>query len=198
MINPGELNEKITILTLNLADNTYEWGSSISVWAKAEPLKCSQSQLSSRRRPEAKSVKFTMRKCAIAFDQAILWRGKHYTLVDIAEIDHMYYEVTVAMAEPKTCTVSTTNMSLGPLNRPVISNVGTLTFPGYLLEKYSTNRQKKPMSLIEMYYTLIVPEVIGLEAGKIVEIEDQPYEVRVLRLSKDYKNEYEVRVRRDA
>ncbi len=198
MINPGEMNEKITILTLNLAGSTYEWGSSISVWTKAEPLKCSQSQLSSRRRPEAKSVKFTMRKCAISLDKAILWRNQHYVLIDIIENEHMCYEVTAVLMEPKTCILQTTSVSLGSLNRPVISSEASLTFPGYLFEKYSRSRQKKPMSLIEMYFTLIVPAAVELEAGQTVEIEDGTYEVRVLRLADDLKNEYELRVRRDA
>ena len=196
MINLGELNEKIEILIFSLADSTYQWSTSASIWAKVEQL--NDNKLFLNRRSGAKSIKFTIRKCSISLNNAILWNEKHCILTDIVEIDRMYYEITAIMVEPKTCTVTRTNVSLGSLNRPVTSETFELTFPGHLIETYSRKSQEKPMSFIEMRYILKVPEVIELKAGEIVEIENNSYEVWVPRSLSDFKNEYEIRVRRDA
>ena len=196
MINPGELNEKIEILTLSLTDSTYQWNATASIWAKVEQLNDHKPFLN--RRAAVKSIKFTVRKCSISLNNAILWKEKHCILTDITEIDRMYFEITAIMVEPKTCTVTRNSVGLGPLNRPVASETSELTFPGYLFETYSRKSQEKPMSFIEMRYGLKVPEMIELKAGEIIDIEGTSYEVWIPRSLSDSINEYEIRVRRDA
>jgi hypothetical protein len=196
MINPGELNDKIEILTLSLAGSTYQWSTSDSIWAKAEQL--SDNKLLMNRRTAAKSVKFTVRKCSISLNNAILWMEKHCIITDITEIDRMYYEITTIVVETKTCVVKRGSVSLSSLNRPVTNETSELTFPGYLIETYSRKSQEKPMAFIEMRFILKVPDVIKLKAGEIIDIESTSYEVWVPRSLSDYANVYEIRIRRDA
>lgn len=196
MINPGEFDEKIKILALSRKDNTFQWNETSSMWAKAEPF--NYDRPFSYRRSKVKSVKFTMRKCALTLNNAILWKGKHCFLTDITEIDRMYFEVIAVMLEPKTCIASKLKMSLNSLNRPVASAESKLTFPGLLVDTHSKKSQGKPMSVVELQYLLTVPKEIELRVGECVEIEGIYYEVWTPRRISDYRNEYEIRVRRDA
>jgi hypothetical protein len=196
MINPGEFDEKIKILALSRTDNIYQWNDSVSVWAKAAQL--NDNRPFPHHRPKAKSVKFTMRKCVLTLNNAVLWKGRHCFLTEIAEIDRMYFEVTAVMLEPKICIASKLNVGLNSLNRPVAGIESKLTFPGLLIETYAKKSQEKPMSMVELRYRLTVPKEIELKAGENVEIEGIHYEVWTPRCISDYSNEYEIRMRRDA
>lgn len=196
MINPGEFNEKIKILALNLIDSTYQWTTSTEIWAKAERF--NSNRISAILGPGKKSVKFIMRKCSISLNSAILWDEEYCLLTDVVEVDRMYYEVTAIITELKTCVAAITSTRLNSLNRPVTSSISTLTFPACMLEKYTKNSQSKPMIRIEMHYILVVPAAIELEVGGTIEIEDTTYEVWATRFLSVYKNEYEIRIRGDA
>lgn len=196
-MNPGELNQRIEILTLSNTEHMYSWNMSDRIWAKAEIL--DKINIFSRVGIGAKSVKFTIRKQELTLHNAFRWKGSHCFLTDIVEIDRMYYEVTAAMIEPKICIVKRTGEPvLDELNRPVYGEPTVLTFPGCLTEKYLGHTQGIPMATIETRYVLVAPKVIELAVGELVTIDNVAYAVEVPHTLDDYKNEYEIAARSDA
>lgn len=197
-MNVGEFKDKISILALTQNENIYSWEPAASIWAKAEDLK--GTNLFSKVGLGAKSVKFTIRKRS-NFDlhKAIQWKDKHCFLTDIIEINRMYFEVTAALVEPKSCIIEQSGQpSLDELNRPIYDSPELLTFPGCLIEKYIGHVQEAPMASTETRYVLVTPKIISLEPGEIVVISNINYEVLIPHTLDDYKNEYEILAKGDA
>lgn len=192
VINPGEFNNKISVLALKQIENTFLWEQTSSPWAKTEQL--SSNNLFSRIGLGAKSIKFTMRKRKdLSLHNAFRWKGKHCFLTDIVEIDRMYYEVTAALIEPRSCSVRRTGKpGLNDLNRPVYGDSETLVFPACLTEKYMGYTQEAPMAIQETRYVLITPKSINLITGELVVIDEIPYTVVIPHTLDEYKNEYEI------
>jgi len=192
MFNPGELNEKISLLTLNQNGNTYAWEASSNIWAKAEQL--NSTNLFSRVGLGAKSIKFIIRKNKnLTLHNAFLWRGRHCFLTDIKEFDRAYYEVTTALVEPVACTVMRAGEpKLNELNRPVYGNLIQVTFPGCLTEKYMGHVQNEPMATREIRYVLVTPKPIKVNCGELITINNLTYHVLIAHELDEYKNEYEI------
>jgi len=192
MFNPGELNEKITVLTLNQGGNTYTWKESSKLWAKVEQL--NKTNIFSKVGLGAKSIKFTIRKNKdLTLHNAFIWRGKHCFLTDIFEVDRAYYEVTAALIEPVTCVVERCGEpTKDKLNRPVYSEQILISFPGVLTEKYMSYMQNEPMATTEMRYVLVTPKAIEINCGELVTINGTTYNVLIAHTLDEYKNEYEI------
>jgi hypothetical protein len=197
-MNSGELKDRIEVLALSKVDNTYCWITVLGVWAKTERLK--NTNIFSKVGIGAKSVQFTIRKRELTLHNALRWKGKHCFLTDIVETaDRMYYEVTAALIEPKTCTVKRTGEpTFNKLNRPVYGEPTILTFPGCLTEKYLGYEQGKPMATTEIRYVLVTPKAVELTSGELVSIGNKTYTVEMPHTLDDYKNDYEISVRSDA
>jgi hypothetical protein len=197
MINPGEFNEKINVLSISNSNNVYLWLINTSIWSKVEVT--TKNNIFSNVGFGAKSIKFIIRKRDLTLHNALKWNDKHCFLTDIIEIDRMYYEITAALIEPKTCTVERTGAPvLDSLNRPIYSNSNLLTFPGCLTEKYIRHTQDSPMTEIESRYVLVIPKVIDLIDGELVSIDGISYEVLLSHTLDEYKNEYEISARRNS
>lgn len=196
-MNPGELKEKISVLSINSSENAYTWGTSSSIWAKAEQL--SGNNIFSKVGLGAKSIKFTIRKKSdLTLHNAFAWNGKHCFLTDIKEIDRAYYEVSAALVEPQICYVERMGEpTLNELKRPVYESNYTLSFPGCITEKYLGHSQESPMTTQEIRYVLVTPKVIILEAGELVTINNITYNVLLAHTLDEYKNEYEIMVKGD-
>lgn len=197
-INPGEFNNKISVLKLKQSDNVFSWEQVSNLFAKVE--QSSSNNLFSRVGIGAKSIKFTIRrKRDLTLHDAFCWRGKHCFLTDIVDIDRMYYEVTAALIEPTLCSVERTSEPiLDAYNRPIYDeNSHTIRFPACMTEKYIRQTQEQPMTTIESCYVLVTPKAIVLFTGEIVIINDAKYEVIVSHTLDEYKNEYEIRERRN-
>ena len=197
-MNPGELREKISILKLNQNDNSYTWEQSSTLWTKVERL--NSNNLFSRVGIGAKSIKFIIRrKSDLSLHDAFKWNGKHCFLTDIVDINPMYYEVTVALIEPRLCAVKRTGKPvLNELNRPVYSDDVTLTFPACLTEKYIGFTQGEPMGVKETRYVMVTPKSIKLQVGELVTIDETDYTVIIPHVLDEFKNEYEIIVKEDA
>jgi hypothetical protein len=197
-VNPGELKDKLFVLILKRVQNTYTWESEADIWSKAEWLK--GNNIFSSVGIGAKSIKFTIRKKSnLSLNNAFLWQGKHYFLTDIIDIDRMYYEVTAALIEPRSCIVERTGEpSLNELNRTVYEDNQILTFPGCLTEKYLRYTQGEPMASTETRYVIVTPKPIELVVGEIVIIDNIAYTVIIPHTLDEYKNEYEISVKVDA
>lgn len=197
-MNPGELNEKVYVLKFKNEENTYSWEQASCLRVKTERL--TSNNLFSRVGLGAKSVRFTIRKKSdLTLHDAFRWNGKHCFLTDIVNIDRMYYEVTAALIEPVLCTVERTKEpTLGELNRPIYDGSSHfIKFQVCMTEKYVKQIQEQPMTTIESCYVLVTPKVIELINGELVNINDVAYEVIVSHTLDEYKNEYEIKERRN-
>lgn len=197
-MNPGELNEKIYVLKIKKIEEAYSWEQVSSLHSKTERL--TGNNLFSRVGLGAKSIKFTIRKKSdLTLHDAFCWNGKHCFLTDIVNIDRMYYEVTAALIEPTLCSVERTSEPiLDAYNRPIYDEIShTIRFPACMTEKYIRQTQEQPMTTIESCYVLVTPKEIELLTGEIVIINDAKYEVIVSHTLDEYKNEYEIRERRN-
>ncbi|MDD3173585.1 MAG: head-tail adaptor protein [Herbinix sp.] len=196
-MNPGELNERIAVLEFLINENVYKWMKVSAIWAKSEQL--SSNNIFSTVGIGAKSIKFTIRKNkTLTLHNAFTWHGKHCFITNINEIDSMYYEVTAALAEPKSCLVSReAKPTKNELNRPVYGVPEIITFYGCLVEKYIGHNQGDPMSTIEIRYVLVTPKSIELKVGEIVTIDSTGYTVLITHALDEYKNEYEIKAEED-
>src|SRR5690554_4713820 len=128
-MNPGELRQRVDVLILKDSDGVYEWDVLDSIWAKAEDLE--KANLFSKVGIGVKSARFTIRRRPLTLHQAFRWQGKHYFLTDIS-IDRMYYEVTAAQIEPRSCVVTRKSTIKNELNRPIPGAPTVISFPGCL------------------------------------------------------------------
>lgn len=197
-MNPGEMNEKISVLKLKGAGDMFLWEQESTLWAKSERL--NGNNLFSRVGIGVKSVKFTIRaRRSLSLYDAFRWKGAHCFLTDIVSIDRMYYEVTAALIEPRLCSVKRTGKPvLNELNRPVYIDDVTLIFPACLTEKYIGFTQGEPMGVKETRYVLVTPKPIELQVGELVTIDETDYTVIIPHILDDFKNEYEIIVKGDA
>lgn len=194
-MNPGELNQRIEVLCFKKWGTKYSWKSSATIWGKVEVL--DKINIFSKVGIGVKSYKFTIRGRFLTLHQALNWRGRFYFLTDIKEIDRMYLEVTAAQIEPKLCTAVRTTTIKNELNRPVTSSEIFLTFPGCLTEKYIRYNQEKPQAINESTYVLVTPKSVILSAGELVKIEDIIYNIQIVHSLDEYKNEYEISIKKD-
>jgi hypothetical protein len=192
MINdPGEMNEQVTILGLQKVDSAYSWADQAQIWAKAEAE--ATKNLFSEVGNGAKSVKFTVWKQGFTLHNAFRWRGNFCFLTDITEIDHVYYEVTAAMIEPKTCVKLQGDGLQDDFHRPDESEPKpVLTFPGCLVEKYQGFQKLNPQSQVAVTFVLVTPKEIALASGDLLSIDDLTYGVQIVHDLDAYKNEYEI------
>lgn len=196
-MNPGELKERIAVLTLEGEDNTYSWGITGNTCAKVEHLK--GANIFSSIGLSAKSIKFTIRRRPLTLHNAFRWDGRHCFLTEIVDVNHKYYEVTAALVEPLVCIVERqAPPTLDDLNRPVYSPPVEITFPACLTEKYLERKQEEPMAVSEIRYVLVTPKAVDLISGEIVLVGEQAYTVETLHILDPYKNEFEISLRRDS
>lgn len=196
MIDPGEMIKQVSVLELRQTGTDYTWEESASAWAKAEPQ--DKKNLFSTVGIGVKSVKFTIWKRDLTLHNAFRWQGKHCFLTDITEIDRMYYEVAAALIEPKTCTVNRKTTVKDEFNRPVASEPQVImTFPGCLTEKYMGFTRLNPQVQIDAQYVLVTPKAVSLLLADLVIIGETTYNVQVLHELDEFKNEYEIAVKKD-
>lgn len=193
--NSGDLNQRIEVFCLRKWGTKYSWKTSDTIWSKVEAL--DKTNIFSNVGIGVKSYKFTIRKRPLTLHQAFRCNGRFYFLTDIKEINRMYLEVTAAQIEPKLCTVVRTKTIKNELNRPVTSSEILLTFPGCLTEKYIRYNQEKPQAINESSYVLVTPKDINLSAGELVKVEDITYNIQVVHSLDEYKNEYEISIKKD-
>lgn len=199
MFNPGTLKDRIKILSIGLEDNNYRWIEESPIWSKAEYT--GKKNIFSNFGYGEKQIKFLIRKRDLSLHNAFKWQNRHCIITDIIEVKRRYLEVNCAIIEPKECIVVRCNDTpqLDEYNRPINgTDEYILTFPSIMAEKYVKQSTEEPMSTVESLYVLVTPKVINLENGEIVTIQDINYEVLVSHTLDEYKNEYEIRVRKES
>lgn len=194
-INPGELKQRIEVMCLKKWGNKYSWRTSDTIWSKVEAS--DKTNIFSKVGIGVKSYKFTIRMRDLTLHKAFKWRGRFYFLTDIKEINSMYLEVTAAQIEPRICTVTRTKTTKNELNRPIVNTETVTTFPGCLIEKYMGYAQQKPHAVNEVTYVLVTPKNINLSSGELVNIDGTTYNVQITHILDEYKNEYEITMKKD-
>jgi len=194
---PEELRESVEVLGLQSSGSVYIWNKNRTMWAKVEQEQ--KKNLFSQVGIGVKSIKFTIWKQNLSLNNAFSWQGKHCFITDINEIDRMCLccEVTAALIEPKTCIATRFVTTKNELNRPVTTPQPVSTFPGYLVEKYMGYAQQKPQAVSEIQYVLVTPKIITLELADLIEIDGETYNVQIAHTLDEYKNEYEIVVKKD-
>lgn len=193
MFHPGQLKDKIDIVSIFVEANDYSWNIKRSVWARVEPT--TKRNIFSEQGFSAKLINILVRKCDVTLHNAIRWNQKHCIITDIIEKDRMYYEISAALIEPVICFAERENEpELDELNRPIYNDAANkISFPAYITEKYVRQTEDVAMSTVESKYVLVSPKEIRLDDGNIVEVDGEPFEILVSHTLSDYKNEYEVR-----
>lgn len=190
MIDPGSLNEPISILELQKNDTEYSWNAIATAWAKSEQQK--EKNIFSAVGISVKSVKFILWKQNFTLINAFRWKGKFCFLTNIEDVDCLFYEVTAALIEPRPCAVTHVTTEKNELKNPVAVKSETITFPAVLTEKYLGFEQKEPQAITETTYVLVTPKVIELLISDLVDISGKKYCVHVAHTLDECKNEYEV------
>ena len=189
-MNPGELNERVQILTLKTEAGIMRWEVFKNIWAKVEIT--GKTNYFSKVGMGVLSVKFTMRRQSLSLYDALCFRGRHYFITGITPISNLHMEVETAKIEPVPCVQFSNETILDQLNRPVDEQKPMLTFPGMLVEKYLRSNTETGHDEGEVTLVLVTPKQVQVDAGKLIEVQGNPYKVAVCHMLDEYKNEYEI------
>ena len=189
-MNPGELNERVQILTLKTEAGIMRWEVFKNIWAKVEIT--GKTNYFSKVGMGVLSVKFTMRRQSLSLYDALCFRGRHYFITGITPISNLHMEVETAKIDPITCVLFNNETVLDDLNRPVDEQKPVLTFPGMLVEKYLRSNTETGHDEGEVTLVLVTPKQVQVDAGKLIEVQGKPYKVAVCHMLDEYKNEYEI------
>ena len=189
-MNPGVLNERVEILSLESTGKTLSYYVSKNIWAKAELL--NKTNYFSKVGMGVKSAKFTIRRQEISLHNALKYRGNHYFITSITPVLKMYLEVEAAMIEPDVCIKTSEETKLDSLNRPRLQQKTEYSFPGFITEKYLRYTEEKGHGENEISFVVVTPKEVVMDTGKLVKIKENYYKVINCHLLDEYKNEYEV------
>jgi len=116
----------------------------------------------------------------LTLHNAFSWKGQHLFLTAILPQGRGHLDISAALVQLETIRLV-----------PVSGDQG-MTFPGVLTEKYLAHRQEWPMSVNDLELVLVVPKIIQLQPGRLVECLGASWEVLVPRELDEFKNEYEI------
>lgn len=172
----------------------YFWIPSSRAWCKAEMK--TQGNIFSKIGISAKTTIFTMYQRDITLENALRWKGQFCFITDIIP-DGIYLIVTAALVKPVLCTAKRIASTAGENNLVEETEEPTVNFPGVLTEKYLNFAKDEPHSANETTFVLVTPKQVKLKAGDIVETEERSYAVISGHTLDGYKNEYEIRCRKE-
>lgn len=190
----SRLTEKIEILTLVQDDETGDiaWAQSRNCWASVE--------LDTRRnifsvvgvgtRGATAVIRPDMR---LTLHQAIRWQGEflHLTSITLSQ-ERDRQEIKAAICTPVTMTAKPqARTGKNELNRPIVEQQSSYTFPGILSELYHQNEADEVFRMETLRRVLVTPKTVVLRTGDLVQRGDEaPYTVRQVMDLEFYKNEY--------
>jgi len=188
--------ERSTILKLKQEENKYFWANNGGVWVQV--VFDGKKNLFSAVGAGVRNGVFTMRLgCPVGMENALFYRGKHYFITNIKDLDRFYMEVTAAEVEPTPCSYMERIVTWDEYNRPVEKDGETIAFPACITEKYAGFSQNSISAESEVTLVMVTPKVIDLPVGGSVQIGDKPFYVEAAHNLDAYKNEYEISQRRD-
>lgn len=187
MYSANLLREKVELLELVETAEGWEWQKAGETWAGVELT--GKSCLFSKLGIGARAAGVTIRRRELTLHQAMRWRGMHLFLSEITEPERGWLDVAAAVVEVTRCRARAPEP--GP------------EFPAALTEKYVGHAQGMPMDTLTTTYVLVTPKCIGLTIGGLVEVgiagetPGEAYQVTAHHVLDPWKNEYEVKRKRD-
>ena len=199
-MNVGAFTSQIDILEFVEAScNKYEWQAKKRLWASIEDQNANA--IFSKHGHTVRSSKITIRSQPdLTLHNALALSppdSQHFFLIDIDRNTPGFYVLSTVIIEPVTCVVEPTSTSMAKNNRPEIKKLPSITFPGYLTEKYLKQTQLEPMSYSENRYILVTPKSINIRTGELVKVGNMLCESVIPHILDPYKNEYEILMRVD-
>lgn len=173
-IDAGSLDERAAVLTLTQEGLTYRWKSARLTWVKADLS--TKTNVYSIHGVGATSVTFTMRRQPLTLGDALLWRGQHCFITNIAPAGRLHWTVEAALVVISPCEDKYTGTA----------------FPGILAEEYLAHQQLEPQAVNTKTYVLVTPKAIQLTPGKLVRVDGTDWPIRVAYLLDPWKNEYKI------
>ena len=172
-IDAGKLDKPVEVLELKqVSAGVWEWCRVRRAWASVEPG--TGRNLFSSVGIGKRDWRLVLRRQGISLHNAVRWGTRHFFLTGITEPDRGHLELGAAPVTVETC------QSDG------------VRFPGVLTEKYLSHAQEWPMSVNELRLVLVVPKVIVLRPGHLVDVRGAEWEILVPHELDEYKNEYEI------
>ncbi len=179
-VNAGDMRETITLYPCHHPDGM-GWQRDRTCYADA--------QLGGKRfapasyAVNASGITFVIRRGRVAVGDLILWRGRHYLVSAIIEINHGYLSLSAALVNISQC------------------QQGGVLFQGALCEKYAKYSQENSFAVgyaqNQLTSILITPCGVSLTLGGTVTIGDLDWTVGVLHDTADGALQWEVWRRRD-
>lgn len=181
VIDAGKLDQRLEVLELREREpGIWAWETVRKSWARVELDAGQRKNLFSSAGIGARNASLVLRRQDITLHSALRWKGQHLFLTAIVPRGRGHLDVSAALV-----TVAAVRLV------PDDGGQG-MTFPGILTEKYMAHRQEWPMSVNDLKLVLVVPKVITLRPGRLVECRGAAWEVLVPHELDEYKNEYEI------
>ncbi len=135
----------------------------------------------------------------LTLHNAIRQDGRHFFLTAITERNRNQLDVKAALCDPVTLTARPqARTGRNELNRPVVSQQPSFTFPGILTELYRQNAQDEIYRTETLRRVLVTPKAVALRPGDLVQPgTGMPYTVRQALDLDLWKNEYVIERQED-
>jgi head-tail adaptor len=201
-MNPGMLNKRISIQKLISSKIEYEsflWELESKLWAhkKVENRRCVFSKFGMS---SDTTTVFTVRfNKNLNKNFSIVHENDFYIIVSIIDTEDkkQIQEVTAAKVILKTCEIIRLVSEKGLLNRPKDELKKIYEFPCCLAEKYIRNIQENVQSIIDETYILITPKGINIDNGDLAVIDGVTYNILTSHTLDEFRNEYEITVKKE-
>lgn len=179
----GSFRERAKVLRVRKPDKDVQWQRLRTAWVRAE--RKNGTNIFSSVGLSAESWEFILRQQDITVEDAMEYRGSHYFLTDVRELKPGFLTVSAAKVRIVQCQA---DRHKGP---------DGLKFPAAMTEKYIRHEDVHPMSVNVTCYVLVTPKCVTLQAGSLVEVAGEAYEVLCCHTLDGHKNEFEVCRKRD-
>ena len=181
VIDAGRLSERLEVLELRETEpGIWTWETVRKTWAQVTLDAGQRKNLFSSVGIGARNTSLVLRRQDLTLHNAFSWKGQHLFLTAILPQGRGHLDISAALVQLETIRLV-----------PVSGDQG-MTFPGVLTEKYLAHRQEWPMSVNDLELVLLVPKIIQLQPGRLVECLGASWEVLVPRELDEFKNEYEI------
>lgn len=190
------LSERADILTLREVGGgvQFSWVPQACTWCKSEPK--TQGNIFSKIGISARTIVFTMYRRNITPKNALRWKGQFCFITDVVP-DGIYLIVTAALVQPTRCIAERIASKTGDNNLVTEDEQPVVGFPGVLTEKYLNYSKDEPHNANEITFVLVTPKQVQLKSGDIVVTEECSYNVIACHTLDGYKNEYEIRRKKE-
>lgn len=197
-LGAGKLDKPAQVLECQEADNgVWKWVPVRRIWAAIDLQQ--KTNLFSKIGVGARDAAIVIWQQELTLHNAIRQGGTHFFLTSITERNRNQLDVRAALCEPVTLMAKPkTRTGRNALNRPIVTQQPSFTFPGILTELYHRNAPDEIYRTETLQRVLVTPKVIRFRAGDLVQTGDEvPYTIRQVMDLDPYKNEYVIERQED-